>query len=207
MEGLGTPLLQQCHTQMPSTLLYHTSIFLTSFFLQCLADTTFQVFHSELPVLEEGIQKWMCRKDTGTEKTGALRVREKCGLVIWEHWSVERFSVSELRGTQFDWHIPQDQPWAVVLSQPNPFPCVRPSWNAHMEKQAEHSDWNVSINIQRTSLSLRWVLPCSDLQETWGIFCVSVGHFVIPLVAHWEKFVVARQNLSHANKYHVFFTL
>ena len=106
-----------------------------------------QSFHSELPIIEEGIQKWRCRerKDIGMEEKGTLRVRERCGLVIWDHRSVERFLVSELRGAQLGWHVPQHQPWAVVLSQPNPFPCVSLSCHAHREKQSGHSDWNVSI--------------------------------------------------------------
>lgn len=165
VEGLTTPLLQQCHTLLPSSLLCHTSIFsLPS--CNVLQTPPSQGFHSP-SVIEEGIQKWRCRerKDIGMEKRGTLRVRERCGLVIWDHRSVERFLVSELRGTQLGWHAAQHQPWTVVLSQPNPFPCVSPSCHPYREKQPEHSDWNVSIDIQRTSLSLRWVLPCPDLQE------------------------------------------
>lgn len=74
------------------------------------------------------------------EERGTLRVREGCGIVVWDHRSAERFLVSELRGAQLGWHIPQHQPWAVVLSQLNPFPCASPPYRAQREKQPKHSE-------------------------------------------------------------------
>lgn len=44
-----------------------------------------------------------------TEKRRTFRVRERWRLVIWDHRSVDRFLVSELRGIQLGCHVPQHQ--------------------------------------------------------------------------------------------------